>query len=141
MKKTKKTATTKSTDNSIITCEREEIKITNHSLDSNVETSFFYTNDKFINSIDNIDIIAVLLEKYPNLNSQNTDSVLRKTIIQILDDDEFIKYILNYYNMSIYDFFKVLYKQFGAIFNGIYLKKIKKTIENKEYAKSENKYY
>lgn len=136
MKRTKKTETTQSTTDIISDCKIEEIKITNHSLDSNVETSFFYTNDKFINSIDNIDIITVILEKYPSLNGQNTDSVLKKTIIQILEDDEFIEYILNYYNMSIYDFFKVLYKQFGTIFSGIYLKKVKKTIENKNYAKN-----
>jgi hypothetical protein len=46
---------------------------TNGSYESCIETSFFYTDDKFINSFDNKDILLALISKYPELSLTETD--------------------------------------------------------------------
>lgn len=110
--------------------------VTNQGLDSNVETSFFYTNDKFINQLDDEDFYGLIFSKYPSLLSTNsTDAILKKTLTQLLEDEKFVEYILEYNNITIYDFFKVLYRRYGALFNTLYNKKVKAIIENKNYAK------
>ena len=35
---------------------------------NSIETSFFYTNDKFINSLDDNEILSRIIQKYPNFN-------------------------------------------------------------------------
>jgi len=52
---------------------KQEIKQNCQNVEYAVDTSFFYTNDKFINSIDDEDIANFLLAEYPNLNVKNTD--------------------------------------------------------------------
>lgn len=109
--------------------------VTNQGLESNVETSFFYTNDKFINQMDDNVFYDLIISKYPNLNLSNADTILKKTLAQFLEDEEFVEYILEFYNISIYDLFKVLYRMYGALFNTLYSKKIRSIIETKNYAK------
>lgn len=115
--------------------ETESIK----TLESNVDTSFFYTNDKFINSFDNVEIIAAIQNRYKNLNEQNSDSVIKKEIVHFLDDEKFVEHILNFYNITIFDLFKIIYKQYSSIFKGPYLKKIRKTLSDKKYARVEGR--
>lgn len=109
--------------------------VSSSSVEYCVETSFFYTSDKFINSLDNDSIMHTIQSKYENVHVDNTDSIIRKNIVLFLNDESFVEYILQHYNITILDLFKLLYQQFSSLFKGPYLKKIRKTISNKRYAK------
>ncbi len=111
-----------------------EVYETTEMLESNVEMSFFYTSDKIINALDNIDILKQFRTKYPELRPKNTDFIIKKTIVQILNDEKFVERALKYYNITIQDFFKILYKEYSSVFNGIYMKKLKKVVNDKSYA-------
>ena len=114
--------------------EQEEPQSTNSQLEYNVETSFFYTSDKFINAIDNDNILKEIQKKYPELSDKNTDGAIKKSILKLLDDDKFVEQLLEYYNLSVFDLFKLLYKMFSSVFKGMYLVKVRKTIAGKKYA-------
>ena len=102
---------------------------------NSVETSFFYTNDKYINSLDDNEIINRITLRYPDFNQQNKDTQLKKIFLQLLDDEEFILNTLDYYNINIYDFFKIIYKNYSALFNTLFIKKVREKIQNHTYAK------
>lgn len=97
--------------------------------------SFFYTNDKTLNDLDTQDIVISISRKYPDFNPSNDDSLVKKTFKEILDNDQFMEYILTFYNINIFDLFKILYRNFSSIFKGQYLKKIRDQLATKTYAK------
>ena len=103
------------------------------SVEAVVNQSFFYTNDKFFDQLDNNDIMKAILKKYPRLSTSNTDSIIKKALIEMLNDEAFVSEILSYYNISIYDLFKMLHKTYSSIFKGTYLKKVKSNLEGKSY--------
>ena len=70
--------------------------------ESSVESSFFYTNDKFIIQLDDAEIFKSVQAKYPQLNSTNDDSVIKKQIAAFLDDDEFVQQLMNFYGCTIF---------------------------------------
>ena len=99
------------------------------------ETSFFYTSDKFINSFEDDEITKYIQEKFPLFRSDDAnDAILRKTIIEILNDVRFMTKLLEYYNMTIFDFFKYLYRQESSLFKGQFLKRLQKAMKYKKYA-------
>lgn len=99
------------------------------------ETSFFYTSDKFINAFEDDEITKYIQEKFPLFRSDDAnDAILRKTIIEILNDVRFMNKLLEYYNMTIFDFFKYLYRQESSLFKGQFLKRLQKAMKYKKYA-------
>lgn len=100
-----------------------------------VDNSFFYTNDKRINAIDEAEVISRMLIQYPDFNQQNKDTQLKKLFLQMLDDDVFILDILDYFNLTIYDFFKIIYKNYSSLFNALFIKKVKEKLQNCKYAR------
>ena len=127
-KKTEKTEKQHEKNNNHVSASIEDFNNT-------VEISFFYTIDKKLDSIDDADIIHEILKKYPELNQQEKDIYLRKVLIQVLNDDDFIVYIINKYNITILEFFKILYKEYSALFNALFIKKLKDLLKTKAYAK------
>ena len=103
------------------------------SFEANVETSFFYTLDKFINSLDNNVIFYDIQKKYENINLSNNDTAIKKSLALFLDDEKFVNSILKKYNITIFDLFKILYTKYNSLFKGPYIKKIKKIITDKKY--------
>ena len=77
--------------------------------------------------------MKAILKKYPRLSTSNTDSIIKKALIEMLNDEAFVSEILSYYNISIYDLFKMLHKTYSSIFKGTYLKKVKSNLEGKSY--------
>lgn len=53
----------------------------------------------------------------------------------MLDDDVFILDILDYFNLTIYDFFKIIYKNYSSLFNALFIKKVKEKLQNCKYAR------
>lgn len=99
------------------------------------DTSFFYTSDKFIVSFEDKDITSYIQKKYPMFNvEQQNDTVMRKTIIEMLNDVKFMTCLLDRYGMNIYDFFKFLFRYDMNIFKGLFFKRLKKALKYKKYA-------
>lgn len=105
------------------------------SIESAVNNSFFYSNNKIFEQMDVLEILAHITKKYPNFSTENKDSVIKKALIEIINDDEFIKNILKQYDISLFDLFKMFYRNYSSLFKGQYLKKLKLKLETKSYAK------
>ena len=104
-----------------------------NSFETCTDNSFFYTNDKFIESLDYSDILAAMSKKYPALNVSSSDALVQQGLIELLHDSPYMHSLLSKYNLTIFDFFKILYKYFGGIFKGAFLKKVKKELDGKSY--------
>ena len=102
---------------------------------STVDTSFFYTNDKHLNAIDDVEVINRIMSRYPDFNQKNKDTQLKKILLQVLDDDLFMSDILEYFSLTIFEFFRIIYKNYSSLFNTLFIKKVKDRIKNKKYAR------
>ena len=51
-----------------------------------------------------------------------------------LNDATFIEYLMEFYNLTVYDMFKILYMSYGSIFKGPFLNKVKNQLAGKKYA-------
>ena len=102
-------------------------------IESVVNQSFFYTSDKFFDQIDANEIKASIIKTYPKLSTDNTDSVIKKTLIEMLNNEDFMTGLLNFYNITIFELFKILHTTYSSIFKGTYLKKVKANLSGKSY--------
>lgn len=100
-----------------------------------VDTSFFYINDKHLNAIDDAEVINGIVAQYPDFNQKNKDTQLKKIFLQVLENEEFIEDLLDYYSLTIFDFFKIIYKNYSSLFNTLFIKKVKDKIKTKKYAR------
>lgn len=125
---------TKQTIKDILAQDNEQNANINYSYANTTETNFFYTNDKHINGLDNEQILYEIQKQYPELINSNSDKIIKKNIVFFLENELFIEKLLKFYNMSVFDLFKLLYAYFSSIFRGTYLLKIKRIIANKNYA-------
>ena len=57
----------------------------------------------------------------------------------MLDDSDFVEHILAFFNLTIYDLFKLMYNKFGSLFKGPYLKNVKSAIDGKRYLSATRK--
>ena len=57
----------------------------------------------------------------------------RRAIIELLENDDELSKILKSYNMTICDFFKFLFRLCPSVFKGLFVKKVQKTLKNKQY--------
>ena len=72
-------------------------------------TNFFYSDDKFVNAFEDDDIIQRIQIAYPEFDRRHSDdSTMKRMIITVLEDVEFMTDLLEQYNMTILDFFKFL---------------------------------
>lgn len=106
------------------------------SIESVVSNSFFYSNNKIFERMDISEILSHIIKKYPLFSTENKDSVIKRTLIEIINDDEFIIETLNKYDITIFDLFKLFCKQYASLFKGQYLKKLRSKLETKSYAQN-----
>lgn len=104
------------------------------SFEADIQHTFFYTDNKFFASLDNKEIMSAILQKYPLLCQDQTDAVIKKQIVAFLNDSVFIEQLMEFYNLTVYDMFRVLYTQYGTMFKGPFLKKVKSQLDGKQYA-------
>ena len=104
------------------------------SFEADIQHTFFYTDNKFFASLDNKEIMTAILQKYPLLCQDQTDAVIKKQIVAFLNDSVFIEQLMEFYNLTVYDMFRVLYTQYGTMFKGPFLKKVKSQLDGKQYA-------
>lgn len=115
-------------------CDGAQKKNSSKNSSSEAQISFFYTNDKYFTQLDDNEIIMTIKEKYPAFMEDNaSDADLKQIIVTILQDKDFILSLLEFYNLSIQDFFKFMFRRDIAIFKGPYLTKLQKIIAQNGY--------
>lgn len=88
-----------------------------------------------VSAFEDEEIISLIQEKYPAFaNKKSDDQVLRKAIIYILNDSEFMEEILDRYSMNVYEFFKFLYRTEPTLFKGQFVTRIQRALKDKSYA-------
>lgn len=105
----------------------------NAQLENVINNSFFYTNDKFIESLDHELIFQKMYKHCPMLAESTNDNMIIKSLVQILSDEAFIEEILDQYNLTTSDFFKIILGKFCLTFKALQIKKLKAVVQNKSY--------
>lgn len=105
----------------------------NNQLETDINNSFFYTNDKFIESLDHELIFQKMYKHCPMLAESTNDNMIIKSLVHILNDEAFIEEILDQYNLTTYDFFKIIFRKFCLTFKALQIKKLKAVVQNKSY--------
>lgn len=100
---------------------------------SSICSSFFSTSDSEIQALDDLEIITRFTDKYPDFNQHTKDMYLRKQLLVILEDKQFILEIMRYYSLNINDIITLLSKYYGSLFNAIFIKKVKLILTNGNY--------
>ena len=96
--------------------------------------TFFFTSDKQLESIDDAAILTAIQSKYPYIAFDIDEAVVKKQIIQLVNDSKFIEMLFERFDMNIYDLFTLFSKYFGGLFKGSFLKKIKIELKNNSYS-------
>lgn len=96
--------------------------------------SFFYTDDTFVTKFDDIDMLETIKTKFPKYaDSTLSDNDMRKIVIDMLSDENFINGLLARYKMRIQDFFRFMFRHDPTIFKGSFLRRVQCTIRGKSY--------
>lgn len=90
-----------------------------------VSNIFFYTNDKFFASLDNDEVIKLVVARYPGFAVTNTDAEIKVALVEMLKDEAFMRSVLKHFCITIYDFVKMMNKNYGMLFKGTFLKKVR----------------
>ena len=99
--------------------------------------NFFYVNDGFISRFEDDVILKYIRDKFPGFDpGRGRESALRNSVIAMLKDSDFMQRLLERYSLSIFDFFKFLFRMDSSIYKGSFIHKIQKTINRKKYASS-----
>lgn len=59
---------------------------------------------------------------------------MRNVIIKFLADSKFMEGLLKKYSMTIFDFFKFLFRMDSSIYKGNFVQKVQKVISHRKYA-------
>lgn len=113
--------------------EESELLTQCDTIESAVNSSFFYTNDKAFEALDNAEILNAIIVDFQGLSTENSDSVIKKALIELLQDEAYVIKTLKFYHITIFDLFKLFHRNYASIFKGPYLKKLKRELENKSY--------
>lgn len=96
---------------------------------------FFYTNDKFISTFEDSEILKYLRSFYPVFMRDPSDfSTQKKQIIEMLSNAKFMDAFLKRYDITIFEFFKFLFRLEPDLFKGSFLKRVQKAMKYKKYA-------
>lgn len=77
--------------------------------ESTSKTTFFWTNDKFIDGLDDGEILKQLQTKYPTLAVDQDEQEQKKQIILLVNDKQFVEELFAWYSIDEFDLFKILY--------------------------------
>ena len=72
--------------------------------------------------------------KYPNFMRYDTNDVeTKKTLIALFQDKPFVDEFLKFYNISIQEFFKFIFRNEMSVFKGPYISKVSKILKDAGY--------
>lgn len=67
------------------------------------------------------------------MTSGITDAELKKVLSHLIQDKEFVMSLLSYYNMSVLEFFKFIFRLETGIFKGAFLTKVGRLVKEAGY--------
>ena len=59
---------------------------------------------------------------------------MRNAVIKLLSDSKYIEELLEWYGMTIFDFFKFLFRIDSSIYKGGVVQKVQKVVQRRKYA-------
>ena len=95
--------------------------------------SFYYTSDKQIRKLDDKFIISKIIEKYPDFIGNKSENILKQSCVAIASDTKFLDELSRKLDMTIFDIFKTIYRNYSFIFNKCFINKIQKIIKLNGY--------
>lgn len=99
-------------------------------------SAFFYSDEKAVASFDDAEIIEFIAHRFPEFEPGKADEQrLRKAVIDMLSDDDFVSRLLSRFGFSVYDFFRFLYRSDSSIFHGVFLQRVQRTVKGRKYAR------
>lgn len=100
--------------------------------------SFYYTSDKQIRKLDDKFIMSKIIEKYPDFIGNKSENIIKQVFVAITSDIKFIDELSKKLDMTIFDIFKVIYRNYSFIFNKCFINKIQKIIKANGYGVHES---
>lgn len=98
------------------------------------QIAFFCSNDKYFNSCDDSEMIEMIQAKYPSFMRYGTDdNEIKRTLILLFQDKPFVDEFLQFYNITIQDFFKFIFRNEMSVFKGPYISKVSKILKDVGY--------
>ena len=86
---------------------------------------FFYSNDRFIDTFDDIHIYEQICKDYPALNENHKNlQQKRHAIIDLLSNEDYMNNLKESYGMSPFDVVSFLFRICPSLFKGIFVKKV-----------------
>lgn len=70
-------------------------------------------------------MIKLVVARYPGFAVTNTDAEIKVALVEMLKDEEFMRSVLKHFCITIYDFVKMMNKNYGMLFKGTFLKKVR----------------
>ena len=96
--------------------------------------TFFYTNDKYFNQMDDKLIVASIQQKYPLFMKNGvSENDLKQVIVEIIQDRKFVDGLMDFYNLSMHEFFKFMFRRETSVFRGPFLNKLHKVLRECGY--------
>ena len=95
--------------------------------------SFYYTSDKQIRKLDDKFIMSKIIEKYPDFLGNKGENILKQVFVAITSDTKFLEELSNKLDMTIFDIFKTIYRNYFFIFTKCFINKIQKIIKANGY--------
>lgn len=100
-------------------------------------SKFFCSIDSYLDNMNDWEIYDTIKMKYPGISIEETnDTIRKKAIIEMVQDDAFITDVLELYDMNILDFFRFMFRLCPSLFKGLFLKRVQSIVADKQYAKS-----
>lgn len=86
---------------------------------------FFYTDEKFVAQFEDGEILERVRAAHPEFDPKaGDDAKTRKAILQVLDDSDLVSDVMDMYNMTVFDFFKFLFRMEPGVFKGAFIPKV-----------------
>jgi hypothetical protein len=81
-----------------------------------------------------VDIFAFIRNAYPDfMRSGDSETKVRRSIQRVLDDEAFVERVMKIFDITIFDFFKILFRADPAVFKKPFLQGLHKQILRKSY--------
>ena len=101
----------------------------------NEETNYFnngiyYTIDKFIDKLDIQEIYNKIEDKYFLSNPEISDYVRKQIFLELLNDKEFVMSLIDYYNINMTEFLKILFKKYDSFIKGKFILSLRNTLSD-----------
>lgn len=109
--------------------------MTDADLDFNVDdySSSFYSQEKQLKKLDDDYIMSKIIEKYPDFTENRKEQMLKQVLVVFVNDNKHVNEILDYFDIDIFELFKVIYRKYSFIFSTCYTNKIHDIIKYKKY--------